>query len=391
MRVAIVSPYDLSVPGGVQSHIEQLAAWLSDRGDRVLLLGPGEAPVRAATPTTPGSVSLGPTRGVPFNGSVAPIALGAGAAAGIARALRALQPDVVHVHEPLVPMVGLGAVFGSPAPVVATFHAWSDQDRLYRLARPLGRAVLQRVAVPVAVSAAAAGYHAGALGVVPETFRTIPNGVEVARFAAAREEVGATREPGPPRLVFVGRLEPRKGALLLADAYRKLLDHLPDATLTIVGDGPQRAELERRLAAVPAGQARLLGRVTDAELARQLAVADVAVAPALGGESFGIVLLEAMAAGTAVVAADLAGYRSVVTDGRDGILFPVGDITGLADALSALLTDPRRRAALVQVGTRTAAAHDWGSSRTGYARSTGRRRPEVDRRSGLHGATRAGP
>ncbi len=360
MRVAIVSPYDLSVPGGVQSHIEQLAAWLSARGDQVMLLGPGEGPARAATPATPGQVPLGPARGVPFNGSVAPIALGPGASAGTVRALRALRPDVVHVHEPLVPLVGLGAVFGSPAPVVATFHAWSDQDRLYRLARPLGRAVLQRVSVPLAVSAAAAAYHAGALGVAPETFRTVPNGVEVARFAAAREEVGATRVPGPPRLVFVGRLEPRKGALLLVDAYHQLREHHPDASLTIVGDGPQRAELERRLAVVPPGQARLLGRVTGTELARQLAMADVAVAPALGGESFGIVLLEAMAAGTAVVAADLVGYRSVVTDGQDGILFPVGDAARLAAALSALVADPERRAALVAAGTRTAAAHDWG-------------------------------
>jgi len=360
VKVAIVSPYDLSVPGGVQSHIEQLAAWLSARGDQVLILGPGEAPIRPATSTTAGQVPLGAARGVPFNGSVAPIALGPGAAAGTVRALRALSPDVVHVHEPLVPMVGLGAVFGSPAPVVATFHAWSDQDRLYRIARPLGRAVLQRVAVPLAVSAAAAAYHAGALGVAPETFRTVPNGVEVARFAAARDEVGAERMPGPPRLVFVGRLEPRKGALLLADAYRQLLTHHPDATLTIVGDGPERAELERRLAAVPAGQARLLGRVTGTDLARELAGADVAVAPALGGESFGIVLLEAMAAGTAVVAADLAGYRSVVTDGQDGLLFPVGDATRLADALSGLLADPARRAALVEAGIRTAAAHDWG-------------------------------
>jgi len=243
---------------------------------------------------------------------------------------------------------------------VATFHAWSDQDRIYRLARPLGRAVLRRVAVPLAVSDAAIGYHAHALGVPRTTFRQVPNGVDVARFAAARDEVGATRVPGPPRIVFVGRLEPRKGALLLADAYLQLLGLQPDATLTIVGDGPERAELERRLASVAGGQAQLLGRVTGPELARQLAMADVAVAPALGGESFGIVLLEAMAAGTAVVAADLAGYRSVVTSGEDGILFPVGDVRQLVQALADLLAAPERRRQLVEAGTKTAAAHDWG-------------------------------
>ncbi|MEX2549545.1 MAG: glycosyltransferase family 4 protein [Nitriliruptoraceae bacterium] len=359
MRVAIVSPYDLSVPGGVQSHIEQLAAWLTAQGDQVLMLGPGQPPARPATPTTPGLVPLGRARGVPFNGSVAPIALGPATAAATIRALRALRPDVVHVHEPLVPMVGLGAVLGAPVPVVATFHAWSDRDRLYRAARPLGRAVLRRVAVPLAVSEAAAGYHARALGVPRTTFRTVPNGVDVARFAAAREAVGSERTPGPARLVFVGRLEPRKGALLLADAYLQLLKSHPDATLTIVGDGPERAELERRLAAVPGERAQLLGRVTGPELARQLAMADVAVAPALGGESFGIVLLEAMAAGTAVVAADLAGYRSVVTSGEDGILFPVGDVQQLGRALRDLLDDPGRRIQLVEAGTRTAAAHDW--------------------------------
>lgn len=367
MRIALVSPYDLGVPGGVQSHVRHLAAALLASGDdEVVLVGAGERGVRRATAATGGvpaaaaEVTVGATRGVPFNGAVAPIALGPGAAASTVRVLRALAPDVVHVHEPLVPGVGPAAVLGAAAPVVVTLHAWSDADRAYRLVRPLGRQLLARAAAALAVSPAAARYHAGALGVDEGILTVVPNGVDVARFAAAREQVAAAPAGGgPPSLVFVGRLEPRKGVLVLARAYRELLRTHPDAHLTVIGDGPQRDELARELAAVPAGQVELAGRVEGGRLAAALAAADVAVAPALGGESFGIVLLEAMAAGTAVVASSIPGYRGVVTDRADGVLVPPGDATALSGALAGLLDDPDRRASLVAAGTATAARHDW--------------------------------
>ncbi len=358
MRVALVSPYDLTVPGGVQSHVRQLAARLRADGDEVVLLGAGRGGVRRR-PDAPAEVGLGPTRGVEFNGAVAPIALTPSAAWRTVRALSRLAPEVVHVHEPLVPMVGVAAALGTVAPLVVTFHAWSDSDRAYRLARPLGRGILSRAAVAVAVSEAAADYHAGALGLEPWSLRVVPNGVDVAPFRAAARARGDQRPEEPPRVVFVGRLEPRKGVLVLAHAYLELLRSHPSAELTVIGDGPQAAELRRVLAGAPPGQVRLAGRVEGVALAEALARADVAVAPALGGESFGIVLLEAMAAETAVVASDIPGYRSVVEDGRDGILVAAGDHSRLAGTLAELLDDPGRRSRLVAAGVRTAEAHDW--------------------------------
>ncbi len=358
MRIAIVSPYDLERPGGVQSHVRQLATRLRAEGEQVVVLGAGPVGVVTGRGAVP-EIGVGAGRGVPFNGSVAPVALGPLSARRTVRALERLRPDVVHVHEPLVPMVGLAAAFGSPAPLVVTFHAWSDEDRAYRLVRPLGRRLLARTAVAVTVSRAAAEYHASALAIDPGSLRIVPNGVEVAPFRQAADTVGDQRPPGPPRVVFVGRLEPRKGVLVLARAFRQLLATHPDAILTVIGDGPQRHELAASLSGVPASQVRLAGRVSSEVLAQRLAEADVAVAPALGGESFGIVLLEAMAARTAVVASDLPGYRSVVTDGRDGLLVPSGDPDALAATLTRLLAEPQRRAAVVEAGEQTASAHDW--------------------------------
>jgi len=355
VRIAIVSPYDLEVPGGVQAHVRLLAAALRQAGIQVVVVGAG----------TPGvdrddrEVTVGASRGVAFNGAVAPIAIGPDAAVRTRRVLADLAPDVVHVHEPLVPTVGLAAATAGGAPRVLTFHAWSDRDRAYRAVRPLARRVVDRAAAWVAVSPAAAAYHAGALGVGEGRFEVVPNGVDVAPFAAAADAAPPRPAGAPPRLVFVGRLEPRKGAVVLARAFLRLRTRHPDAHLTIVGDGPQRREVEAVLADVPAAAVDLPGRVTGPALAAALAGADVAVAPALGGESFGIVLLEAMAARTAVVASDIPGYRSVVTHQRNGLLVPPGDPVALADALHATVTDTAGRDSRVAAGVMTAQAHDW--------------------------------
>ncbi len=349
MRIALVSPYDLTVPGGVQSHVRHLAAQLRAAGDEVVLLGPGR---------DPGHLGVGASVAVPFNGSVAPIAVAPTAATRTRRLLARLRPDVVHVHEPLVPLVGVTAALASPAPVVATFHAWSDDARLYRIARVLGRRVLDRAAVAVAVSPAAAAYHGAALGVPPERFRIVPNGVEVARFQGV-PPLERVVDPSRETLLFVGRLERRKGLEPLVRAFLRLRADRPRLRLLVVGEG---AEGERCRALVPA-QLRddvvFLGRVPDAELPGCYRAADLYVSPALGGESFGIVLLEAMAAGRAVVASDLPGYRSVVADGQTGLLVPPGEPVALAAAIGQLLDDPVRRAGLAAAGQRAAAGYDW--------------------------------
>jgi phosphatidyl-myo-inositol alpha-mannosyltransferase len=352
MRVAIVSPYDLTVPGGVQAHVRLLARALRAEGDDVVILGPGPAGGVDAE-----EIHLGRSMGVPFNGAVAPIALGPGTGGRVRRALSRLDPDVVHVHEPLVPVVGPAALRSANAPVVITFHASSARDRLYRSVRILARARLQRAHTWIAVSDIAARYHARALNVPIDRFSVIPNGVDVARFAEAERDEGLAR--GAPTVLFVGRLEPRKGIEVLLAAVPKLVAHHPDLAVLVVGDGPLRARAERALPEGLRDRVRFLGRVDGERLAACHASADVFVAPALGGESFGIVLLEALAAGTPVVASGLAAYRSVLDDGRCGVLVPPGDAPALAGAVAAVLTDHAATARRTAAGRTRADAHDW--------------------------------
>jgi phosphatidyl-myo-inositol alpha-mannosyltransferase len=363
VKVALVSPYDLGVPGGVQSHVEQLAAELTRLGDTVTVLGPG-SPARHATPAPdrtdahPTWLGLGRSHAIPFNGSLAPIALDPRVGRRVGRALREIDPDVIHVHEPMVPAVGPAAVWSKAAPVVATFHAWSDRAGAYRLARPVARRLLTHVAVRIAVSDAAASYHAGALGVPAGSFRVVPNGVDAARFGDAAP-LASVHEPTRPTLLFVGRLEHRKGLEQLVRAFTLLRAERSDLRLLVVGDGPERARCEQLLPARLRADVRFLGRVAQDELPGCYAAADVYVSPALGGESFGIVLLEAMAAGTPVVASDIPGYRTVVTDGVDGRLVAPGDPRALAVAIGALLDAPALGRALATEGRRRAARADW--------------------------------
>ncbi|GGI07291.1 glycosyltransferase family 4 protein [Egicoccus halophilus] len=348
LRIALVSPYDLQVPGGVQSHVAQLAAALRAGGDTVHVLGPGsdQAP------------SLGRALRVPFNGSVAPIVPSPRSLGRLRAQLVDARPDVVHVHEPVVPWAGTAAVRAAVAPVVGTFHAWSDRTRAYRSVRPHARRVLDRLAAAVAVSDAAAGYHAEALGVPVGRFRVVPNGVDVARFADA-EPLPQVVDPERPTLLFVGRLEPRKGLEPLIRAFTLLKTRRPELRLHVVGDGPERDRCQQLLPARLRADVVFLGRVSAEELPRFFASCDLYVSPALGGESFGIVLLEAMAAGRPLVASDLPGYRSVARDGVQGRLVTPGAPRELAEAIAALLDNPNLRAAMGAEGRRTVAAYDW--------------------------------
>lgn len=349
MKVALVSPYDLTVPGGVQSHVLHLAEQLRRAGDQVVVVGPGDGD---------GHLGVGGSIRMRFNGSVAPIGLTGAAHRNTRRALQALGADVVHVHEPMVPLVGWAAATHGAAPTVATFHAWSDRVRAYRTLRPMGRRVLRHLDEALAVSPAAAGYHARALGVDRSHFTIAPNGVDVARFANATPDP-ALADPDGPTLLFVGRFEPRKGLEPLLRGFVSLAERHPQVRLLVVGDGPQ-AERCRSLVPEPLrNNVRFLGRVSDEDLAACYASADLFVAPALGGESFGIVLLEAMAAGCAIVASDIPGYRSVLQEGREGCFAPPGDPGALADVLASLVADPDRVAAMSRRGRSTAADYDW--------------------------------
>nr|WP_274388216.1 glycosyltransferase family 4 protein [Salsipaludibacter albus] len=345
----MVSPYDLDVPGGVQSHVLQLARHLRAEGDDVTVIGPADRS-RGRLKAVGGSIAI------PFNASVAPVALDPRVVRRVRRTLHELQPDVVHVHEPVVPLVSLAAAVAPVAPTVATFHAWSDQARLYGLVGPVARRALRRLSARIAVSSAAAGFHAGALGIPEGSFRIIPNGVEVGRFRGAAPFPSMTT----PNLLFVGRLEPRKG---LADLVRAFVlcktDH-PDLRLYVVGDGAERDRCQAMLPTRLRSDVVFLGRVDNDELPRVYASATVYVSPARGGESFGIVLAEAMAAGAPVVATSLPGYRSVASDGVNARLVPPGDHRALATAVAGLLDAPATAAALAEQASRDVERFDWG-------------------------------
>lgn len=352
MRILQVCPYDLTRPGGVQAHVRQLGRALQQMGEQVVVVGPGpHGTVRE--PDRPAEIRLGGSRSLAINGAIAPLAWSPVVLARLRGAIAALRPDVVHVHEPIAPLVGPAAVT-TGLPTVATVHAFRPSTLGLALGGRIVRPVVSRAEDLIAVSAAARACHAGAMGLPHARFTVIPNGVDVAYFAG-----GAPNAERGASVVFVGRLEPRKGAMVLADALPALLERHPEATVTFVGDGPQAPDLRRTLSTWPPDRARCAGQLGEAELAEVLRSAAVVVAPALHGESFGIVLLEAMAAGAAVVASDLPGYRSVVVPHDNGLLVPPGDSGALASAIAALLDDPDRRTALTSAGERTAAAHDW--------------------------------
>ncbi len=360
MHVALVSPYDLAVPGGVQAHVTALAHELLAVGDDVTVISPGvdSDPPADAVDRRIDVVRVGATAKVSFNDSQAPLALWPAAAYEVASTLKKIAPEVVHVHEPAVPWVSLAATVRSPAPVVGTFHAWSDSDRIYRMARPVIRPLLRKIAIRLAVSPAARDYHAGALGWSTGSFRVVPNAVHVSRFRDA-EPFPRDGDAADPTLLFVGRIEKRKGLATLIAAFLQLKASRPDLRLLVVGDGPERDECQAMLPGRLRDDVTFLGRVEADDLPRWYRSADVYVAPALGGESFGIVLLEAMAAGTAVVASDIPGYRTVVDDRVTGMLADPGDPSSLAGVLAGVLDGASLRGSLVAAARDTAKAHDW--------------------------------
>jgi phosphatidylinositol alpha-mannosyltransferase len=349
MRVGLVCPYSLDVHGGVQTHVRELAASLQALGHDARVLAPGE---QTADPpdhvTTTG-------RAVPmrYNGSVARVSFGPLVAGRVRRWLAEGRFDVVHVHEPATPSVSVLALWAARAPLVATFHTASERTRtLETSAATFLRAGLAKLDAHVAVSEEAERTMARYLDADP---LVIPNGVDTRRFACG------VRRSGPPTVAFVGRLdEPRKGFDVLLRGWPAVVDRHPDARLLVVGAGARTARL-RSLPSAAAERVELLGPLDDAGKARVLGSADVVVAPNTHGESFGIVLVEAMAAGAAVVASDLPAFRRVLDDGRLGALFPTGDPEALAAAVGGLLADPSRRADLGRRARRAAAAYDWSA------------------------------
>jgi phosphatidyl-myo-inositol alpha-mannosyltransferase len=345
VRIAIVSPYAWTMPGGVQSHIRALAPALRARDHDVLVIAPRSA---RDGPFDEGEAMLvGRAVGIPANGSVAPIAFGPAAAAGVRRALRDFDPDVVHLHEPLIPSLSLLALWVHSGPTVGTFHAAAESSFGYRAIAPALRPAAARLTVRTAVSDAARSLVARHF---PGDYRLTPNGIDAARYATAQP-----MDLGPGKTVlFFGRIERRKGLETLIQAMTRLRDL--DVTLVVAGDGPQ-ARRCRQLAEHLQIKTLWLGRVHDDHKPSIYKAADVYCAPGVGGESFGIVLIEAMAAGAPVVCSDLEGFRSVATGAAE--LFPSGNAGRLADSLRAVLTNDDKARSMQKAGYRTAGMYDW--------------------------------
>lgn len=314
LRVGMVCPYSLSIPGGVQGQVMGIARAMRALGVEAQVLAPCDGPPPAAW-VTPLGASV-PAAG---NGSVAPIAPDPAAALRTIRALRDERFDVVHIHEPLVPGPALTALVFCDGPLVGTFHR-AGEIAWYRAVRRPARWALSRLALRCAVSDLAVATARHAFG---GSYELVWNGVDVASAKAAPPWPSEGRT-----VLFLGRHEPRKGLGVLVEAVvRSGLD----ASIWVVGEGPQTEELREKTLGDP--RFYWLGTVSEEEKFRRLKSADVMVAPSLHGESFGVVLLEGMAAGTAVVASDIPGYRAVARPGRDALLVPPGD----PDALSAAL------------------------------------------------------
>ncbi len=355
MRLALVSPYDLSFPGGVTEHVRHLSAHLARRGHEVQLIAPASGDA-----TVPGVRVRAVTRRVRTwmtNGSIARIAISPVAAWRVAQFLRDSRPDVVHVHEPAVPVVGPVGAFLGRAPVVATFHAARDPGWLRSPFSLVLAPLASRLAARVAVSAPA---RATAVTYAPGSYQIIPNGVDAASFAVDHPVPPMIAGPRP-FVLYLGRLDARKGLGVLVDAFATDPALRKRARLVIAGAyGPRDAApwIERcREAGLP--DAAFIGAVSDESRVAILRHAAVACAPATGGESHGLVLLEAMAAGTPVIAAANAGYCSIVVHEVNGLLVPPGDAGALAGAIGRALDDDGLRRRLIDGGLSTARAHDW--------------------------------
>ncbi len=352
MRIGLVCPYPWDVPGGVQYHVRDLAETLRGMGHHVGVLTPAEH-----EESLPADVTFsGRAVPVPYNGSMAGVQFGLVSAARARRWLREGSFDVVHVHEPASVSLSLLVCMIARGPIVATFHAATTRSKMLAALGPWARPWLERINGRIAVSDFARRVQVAHLG---GDAVVIPNGGHVGAFAEGPPLPGHRRGEGPPTIGFIGRYdEPRKGLPVLLEAMRAVVHEQPDAQLLVAGRGDPDA-----LAGLVADDLRdhvtLLGALSEADKAAFLRSVDVYCAPNLLGESFGVILLEAMAAGAPVVASDLDAFARVLEDGAAGALVRRGDPAALAGVLSELLAAPPLRAQLAAAGRQAVAAYDW--------------------------------
>ncbi|KRE31731.1 alpha-(1-2)-phosphatidylinositol mannosyltransferase [Mycobacterium sp. Soil538] len=351
MRIGMVCPYSFDVPGGVQSHVLQLAQVMHAEGHEVSVLAPASPAAEASLPDY--VVSGGRAVPIPYNGSVARLRFGPATHRKVKKWLQQGDFDVLHLHEPNAPSLSMLALNIAEGPIVATFHTSTTKSLTLSVFEPILRPMHEKIVGRIAVSDLARRWQMEALG---SDAVEIPNGVDVASFADAPLLDGYPR-PGRS-ILFLGRFdEPRKGMAVLIGALPAVVERFGDVEILVVGRGD---EDELRETAGPlAGHLRFLGQVDDAMKASAMRSADVYCAPHTGGESFGIVLVEAMAAGTPVVASDLDAFSRVLDNGRGGRLVAVDDPDALAAGLIDMLADDARRARYIECATDLVQRYDW--------------------------------
>ena len=349
MRIGMVCPYSFDVHGGVQAHVLQLAEVMRARGHDVSVLAPASPHVSLPDYV----VSGGKAVPIPYNGSVARLRFGPATHRMVKRWIADGDFDVLHLHEPNAPSLSLLALMVADGPIVATFHTSTTKSLALGVFQGILRPWNEKIVGRIAVSDLARRWQIEALG---SDAVQIPNGVDIASFSSAPPLPGYPRDG--KTVLFLGRFdEPRKGMAVLLGALPALVESFPDIQLLIVGRGDD--DDLRQEAGEHAGHLRFLGEVSDAQKASALRSADVYCAPNTGGESFGIVLVEAMAAGTPVVASNLDAFRRVLADGRAGCLVPVEDPTALADALIAVLADDALRHRYITAAAKEVRRYDW--------------------------------
>ena len=351
MKIGLVCPYIYPETGGVAVHVRYLYENLRLRGHDVRVITASHGPQRSSEGDI---IRLGVGFSVPINASVGTLTFSPRYLTQIDDMLERERFDVLHLHEPFVPFLSLFLLRESRSVNIATFHAYAGFSPSYELGRRVMGGHAARIHGRIAVSAAARHFIDRYF---PGDYKVIPNGVDVPRFASA---VPIARwQDGTPNVLFVGRHEPRKGLLDLLKAHRILRRSGYENRLLVVGSGPQEREARRYVAVRGLKGVEFLGKVSDAEKAQLYRTADVFVSPATGGESFGIVLLEAMAAGAPIVASDIHGYKGVVRRGREALLVPPHEPKELAIALGRLLDDPALRAEMGAAGRERAEAFSW--------------------------------
>ncbi|HEX7491560.1 MAG TPA: glycosyltransferase family 4 protein [Candidatus Limnocylindrales bacterium] len=351
MKIGLVTPYVYPLPGGVNEHVRFLYENLRARGHDVRIITSSHGLQKSSEGDV---IRIGKGFSMPSNGSMGTITLSPRYVSQVQKVLDREKFDLLHFHEPFVPFLSLVVLRQSTSVNIATFHAYAGFSPSMELGKRTLASYSARLHGRIAVSAAA-GHFASRF--FPGDFKVIPNGVNVGRYQRA---VPIARwQDGTPNILFVGRLEDRKGLPHLLKAFRLVRKNGLECRLLVVGSGPQEREARRYVMTRGLANVEFLGRVSDAEKTQLFKTADIFCSPATGRESFGIVLLEAMAAGTAIVCSDIHGYKGVVQRGRQAILVPPHDAKALAGGLTELLEDPDLRARMGEAGLERAMQFSW--------------------------------